>query len=85
MQLGRIYTEVLRYSTANWFCRADLNSVLISWLAASHRLPELQVEIASLLQLTAAYSIIGDFFNQALRSCLQNLLTALFGYEGWDN
>ena len=40
-------------------CRADLSGVLIGWFAASRDAPELQAEIACLLQLTAAYSIIG--------------------------
>jgi hypothetical protein len=33
--------------------------MLIDWLAASAEHPDLQIQIASLLQLTAAYSIIG--------------------------
>ncbi len=45
-------------------CRCGLNAILIEWFAAARGQPELQQLIATLLQVTGAYSISG----QAMRT-----------------
>lgn len=56
-------------------CRCGLNAMLIGWFAAAHGQPELQQLIATLLQITGAYSISGLAMNTLplmASSCLRN-------------